>query len=98
MFRNPFVWEVQVRREIIEDEIVRLRDLPYTLWRELLTRPMSKMAKGRDERTYRIKTNANWAHDGSEDIRVEVALESPTLHRRLISQSFVITPDNQFIE
>jgi hypothetical protein len=98
MFRNRFVWEVQVRREVLDDEIARLRDLPYSMWRDMLRRPMSKAAKGRDERTYRIRTTAGWAQEGSEDIRVEVVLETTRLHRRLLSQGFVITPDNRFLE
>jgi hypothetical protein len=98
MFRAPFVWEVQVRREVLEDELARLRELPYTLWRDLLSQPMTKRAAGRDERVYRIKTVAAWAQSGSEDIRVTVSLESPALHRRLMRQSFVITPENRFTE
>jgi len=33
--------------------------------------------------------------DGSRDVRVTVALETRSLHRPLMQQSFVITPDNQ---
>ena len=98
MFRTPFVWEVQVRREVLEDELARLRELPYSLWRELLGRPMVKRSTGRDQRTYRIKTTAAWAHTGSEDIRISVVLETLALRRRLMRQSFVITPDNRFAE
>ena len=98
MFRGPFVWEVQVRREVLDDEIARLRELPYSLWVDVLTRPMIKRAQGRDNRVYRIKTVAAYRQSGSADIRVTVSLESPSLHRRLMRQSFVITPDNRFAE
>lgn len=97
MFRTPFVWEVQVRREVLEDELIRLRELPYGLWRELLDHPMAKRATGRDRRSYRIKTTAEWARPGSDNIRVTAILESAALRRRLVQQSFVITPDNRFI-
>jgi len=99
MFRSPFVWEIQVRREILEDEVAALRELPYSLWRDLLRQPMRKAARGRDNKPYRVKTLADWARpDISEDIRVTVALESPMIGRRLMSQSFVITPENRFHE
>jgi hypothetical protein len=95
MFRRPFVWEVQVRREILDDEIPRLHELPYSVWHEMVGRSVVKTARGRDGRTYRIRTTAVWAASGSEDIRVVVCLESPNLRRRLMRQSFVITPDNR---
>jgi hypothetical protein len=98
MFRAPFVWDIQVRREVLEDELSRLRELPYTLWRDVLTRPMIKRTLGRDNRAYRVKTIAEWTTPGSEDIRVTVWLESPALGRRLMRQSFVITPQNRFTE
>jgi hypothetical protein len=98
MLRSPFVWEVRVRREVLEDEIARLRELPYTLWHDVVGRQVFRHARGRDERTYRIRVTPVWAQPGFEDIRVVVALETATLHRRLLRQSFVITPDNRFLE
>ena len=98
MFRSPFVWEVQVRREVLEDEIGRLRELPYSIWQEILGRSLTKPAKGRDGRSYRIRTHAVWSQPGSEDIRVVVSLETTALRRRLMRQSFVITPENRFAE
>ncbi len=98
MLRSLFVWEVQVRREVLEDEIARLRELPYSLWHDVIGRQVCKTARGRDDRTYRIRVTPEWAQTGFEDIRVIVALETPALHRRLMRQSFVITPDNQFRE
>lgn len=98
MFRSPFVWEVHVRRELLEEEISRLHELPYSVWRELVGRAVVKMTKGRDGRTYRIRTSADWATPGAQDIRIYAALETPNLRRRLMRQSFVITPDNRFME
>ena len=98
MFRTPFVWDVRIRREILEEEIAHLRDLPHSLWRDVVSRPMLKTAHGRDNRAYRVRTTAAWAFPGSEDIRVTVSLETANLHRRLMSQSFVITPENRFLE
>jgi len=46
----------------------------------------------------RVRVSSVWAQPGFKDIRVIVALETPALHRRLMRQSFVITPDNRFLE
>jgi hypothetical protein len=93
MPRNPFVWEVQVRREVLEDEVAKLRELPYTVWREMLSRTMTKSATGRDNRPYTLRITAR---PESHDIRVTIVLESPGLRRKTMRQSFVITPDNRF--
>src|SRR5512141_386084 len=80
MLRGPFVWEVQVRREIVEEEIARLRALPYSLWHDTMGREVCKNVAGRDNRTYRVRVSAGWAQPGFEDIRVIVSLETPALH------------------
>ena len=96
MFRkSPPVWEIQVRRELLEGEIAELRGLPYSVWRDVVGRAMWKHARGRNERTYRVRIVPSWAREGSSDVRVTVAIETTALHRRLLRQSFVITPDNQ---
>ena len=96
MRRNAFVWQVQTRREILDDELLKLRDLPYSVWRETLSRSLLKPAKARDRRAYWIRVKAAWARAGSQDLRVDVTLETRALHRRLMRESFVITPDNRF--
>src|SRR5262245_45937347 len=94
----PPAEERQIHREVLEDEIARLRDLPYSLWKGMLTRPMTRTVRARNHRFYQIRTTANWTHAGSENIRVELVLESRMLRRRLLNQSIVITPDNSFLE
>jgi hypothetical protein len=98
MFRSPFVWEIQVRRELLEDAIGELQELPHSIWRDLVGQPLIKTARARDGRLYRIRTTATWAAPGAEDIRVIVSLETTGLHRQLMRQSFVITPENTFAE
>jgi hypothetical protein len=96
--REPFVWEIHVRREVLDDELAQLRDLPYSLWREVMASPMTKEVLGRDNKTYRVKVTAVPATKTTDDIRVTVALQSGGgLRRTLMKKSFVITPDNQFI-
>ena len=98
MIRGPFAWQILVRREVLEAEIARLRELPYSLWREVVGQEVVKTALGRDERTYRLRVTAGWVQPGHDDIRIVVRLETLTLHRVLLRQSFVITPENQFRE
>jgi hypothetical protein len=96
MFRRSSpAWEVQVLRELLEVELTELRGLPYSVWRDVVGDALAKRTQGRDKRTYRVRIVPTWAREGSHDVRVTVALETPSLHRRLMRQSFVITPENQ---
>ena len=97
MSRNPFVWEIQVRREVLDDELARLREVPYSLWRDVMRTPISKVVKGRDNKPYLVRVTADYAPDGSEDIRVTLSLTRASLLRRaLMRQTFVITKENTF--
>ncbi|MEO8078567.1 MAG: hypothetical protein ABI818_19735 [Acidobacteriota bacterium] len=98
MFRSPFVWDVQIRRQLLDDELTSLRELSYGLWRDVVGRQMWKTTPGRDNRNYRIRIAASWMKDGSDDIRVVVDLQKGAFHRRLLRQSFTITPENRFRE
>ena len=97
MSRNPFVWEVQVRREVLDEEMVRLREIPYSLWLGVMTHPISKVVRARDNKPYLVRVTAAYAPDGSDDIRVTLSLARATLLRRgLMRQTFVITKENTF--
>ncbi|HSL20683.1 MAG TPA: hypothetical protein VK886_04045 [Vicinamibacterales bacterium] len=96
MTRQPFVWEVHVRREMVEDELARLRELPYGIWRETMGVPRVKTVTGRDSREYTMTVTSDWVRGGSDDIRVTVTLAPARRRRTLLEQSFVITPDNRF--
>jgi hypothetical protein len=98
MSRSPSTWQAQVRRELIQEGLERLREVPHSLWRDVVGCPMQKTAKARDNRDYRIHTTVDWADSAHENIRVTVALETGSLGRRRYSQSFVLTPQNQFRE
>ena len=94
----PLMWQAQVRRQLIEEELEKLREVPHSLWRDVVGRSVRKSARARDNRDYEIRTTVSWAEPGSENIRVTVALEAGSLRRRLQVQSFVLTPDNRFTE
>ena len=96
MSRNPFVWEVQVRREVLDDEMTKLQELPYSVWRDVLRAPISKTVTGRDSREYRVTVKADFVDRDCEDIKVTLSLaRGGLLHRGALSQSFVITPQNE---
>jgi hypothetical protein len=97
MSRNPFVWEVQVRREVLDDEMARLREVPYSLWKDVLKTPVSKTVKARDKKPYTLRVSAELSPDGSEDILITMSLARASLIRRgLIRQTFTITRENAF--
>lgn len=99
MTRSPLMWQAQVRRELVAHEIDQLREVPHSMWRDVVGQPMRKTAHARDNRAYRIRTTVEWADPGSShNIRVTVALETGPLRRRIQSQSFVLTPENRFTE
>jgi hypothetical protein len=97
MSRNPFVWEIQVRREVLDAEMVRLQEVPYSVWRDVMRAPISKVVNGRDNKPYLVRVTADYAPDGSEDIRVTLSLARASLLRRgRMRQTFVITTENTF--
>ena len=97
MSRNPFVWEIQVRREVLDDEMARLREVPYSLWKDVLKKPISKVVHARDNKPYLVRVTAELTHDGSEDIRVTMSLARASVIRRgLMRQTFIITRENTF--
>lgn len=97
MARQPFVWEVHVRRELLDDELARLRELPYSLWRDVIDAPLSKTMIGRDGRNYRVLLHPRWDRSGPDWIRVDVALRWSGWRRGSLRDSFTITPDNRLL-
>ena len=97
MSRNPFVWEIQVRREVLDDEMARLREIPYSVWQEILEKPISKIVTARDDKPYLLRVSAELSPDGSGDIRVSMSLARARAFRRgLMRQTFTITRENTF--
>jgi hypothetical protein len=95
--RQPFVWEIQVRREVLEDETARLRDVPYSLWLDVLRHPISKVVTAHDSKDYLLRVTARVIQDGSEDIEVTLSIARDSLiHRAAMRHTFTITRDNTF--
>jgi hypothetical protein len=94
--RNPFVWREQIRREVLDEEISRLRDIPYSTWQNVVAAPIRKTLTARDGKTYRLEVTARPVH--RDDILVTLSLATGGLIRRgLMRQTFTITPDNRFV-
>ena len=94
---RPFVWQIQVRREVLDDEVARLRGLPYAFWKGLLGGTISKSLMGRDNKTYRVTVTPEALPGTSGDIRISLSLAREALfRRRLLRQEFVITKNNEF--
>src|SRR5687768_396414 len=79
MLRNPFVWEIQVRREVLDEEMARLRGIPCGLWRDILEKPISKVVNRRDDKPYLVRVTAELSHDSSGDIHVTMTLAQDRL-------------------
>ncbi len=92
MPRQPFVWEIQVRRELLDDEIARLRAVPYLVWSDAIGLRRSRAVVGRDQKTYTLTVIADWARKGSDGIAVTLTLEGPGLRRGALEDTFVVTP------
>ncbi|HXH07200.1 MAG TPA: hypothetical protein VNI83_11480 [Vicinamibacterales bacterium] len=90
MPRTPYAWEVQLRREILDDELAQLRELRYEVWRDALGAVRRKPVTGRDGRTYTVTVMATLVENGH--IRVDVQVEGSRLRRERISGGFVVTP------
>jgi hypothetical protein len=95
MTRRPFVWETQFRREVLDDEFLRLRGVPYSVWHQMLVVPIKKTVMARDNKPYRLRVTAAFVK-GSQDIRVTMELIRRVMFRRhVMRQTFVISPDNK---
>ena len=95
MARQPFVWQVQVRRDMVEDELARLREVPYSVWHDAVGVPRSKQITGRDGRVYTVSIVADWSRRQSEDITVTMTLTGPGLRRTPAQERFTISPDGR---
>ena len=94
--RNPFVWHAQMRREMLDEELSRLKDVPYSTWQKVVAAPIRKRLTARDGKTYTLEVTARPVH--RDEILVTLSLASGGLIRRgLMRQTFTITPDNRFV-
>jgi hypothetical protein len=96
MARQPFVWEGQVRREILDQELAQVSDLPYSLWRNMIGAPMARPVVGRDGRPYRLRLEAHWVRRDASPIRVSLSVKRAGWSLgRSARLSFVVSDDGR---
>ena len=66
MGRIPFVWDVHLRHEVLEDAVAELRALPYSSLRDLVDTHCDITATGRDHKEYQVKIEVRWSFTGSK--------------------------------
>jgi hypothetical protein len=93
MAREPFVWEVQLRQDVLDDAVAELRRLPYTVLCEIIKAPLRRTTVGRDNRQYRLTVTAHHVAGASEDIHVTIRLKRGWFGRTL-RESFTVSPGN----
>ena len=93
MGRDPFVWQVQLREDVVDDVLAELQRLPYAIVRELISSPQHKIVKARDDKKYAVTVTAELTAAGSEEIRVTVSLTHGWFGRTL-TESFTVSPSD----
>ena len=75
---GQFVWQVHLRRDVLDDAVEELRRLPYEALRELVDQPRTKRVLGRDSKQYDLRVTAQWVNGGagisSRDLDITVQL------------------------
>lgn len=92
---QPWVWQVAVRRELLEEELDYMRALPYSRLHQMVAKRVKRTVVGRDGRHYRIFVRAAWSDPEPTNIRVTVTVRGPGLRLSSLSDSFVIAPEGQ---
>jgi len=91
MGREPFVWEVHLRQDVLDDAVDELRRLPYPVLREIIKVPLRRTTLGRDDRKYRLTVTAQRVSGTSEDIQITVRLKRGWFGKTL-RESFIVSP------
>lgn len=58
MARDPFVWEVQLREDVIDDAVAEFHRLPYSVIRDIIDLPLHKAVTSRDAKKYTLSVQA----------------------------------------
>ncbi len=77
------------RDRILGEEFEQLRELPYTIWRELVGTSKIKAIQGPDGRNYRVQASPTWSDPPSSDVLVVVSLRSSGRSLGHIERSFI---------
>ena len=58
MKREPFVWEIQLIHDVLDDALAELTQLPFEVLRQIAHTPLKKSMRGRDDKMYRLTVTA----------------------------------------
>ena len=83
---EPFVWEVALRREVLDDTITELRGLTHDQVRDLVKRAGSRQVIGRDSKPYRIRIAVG--RPTTSSARVTVTLTGGGWWKRRLTERF----------
>ncbi|MGO8818383.1 MAG: hypothetical protein ACLQVG_27385 [Terriglobia bacterium] len=84
---------------LIDAELRRLLDLPYSEILNLVGAPETKQVVGDDGIAYQLEIEAIWDINGDEDIRVIVSADDGGWRAlKPLTQDFVIRPDGSYVD
>jgi hypothetical protein len=70
-----FVWRVHLRQDVLDDAMAELRGLPHEVLRQIVSQPLKKRVRGRDQKLYNLTVTAEWVTAESEDLEITVRLK-----------------------
>ena len=83
---------------LIDAELRRLLELPYSEISNLVGAPEMKQVVGDDGISYQLEIEAIWDINGDEDIRVIVSVDDGGWRQlKPLTQDFVIRPDGSYV-
>ena len=90
---------IEVAYVLIDTELRRLLELPYTELIKLVGVRELKEVLGEDGSTYRVGVETKWDLARKKDVRVIVSVDDGGWRAlRPLAQSFVMHPDGSFVE
>jgi hypothetical protein len=90
---------IEVAYVLIDAELRRLLELPYSELIKLVGVRDFKEVVGEDGITYRVQVKAIWETTKNKDVRVVVSVDNGGWRAlRPLTQNFVIRPDGSFVE
>ena len=72
---QKFVWRVHLRQDVLDDVMSELRGLPHEVLLRIVGQPLTKKARGRDQKVYNLTATADWVAPHSRDLYITVRLK-----------------------
>ena len=89
----------EVAYVLIDTELRRLLELPYSELTKLVGAPELKQVVGEDGSSYQLEIEAFWDMDVGKDVRVIVSVDDGGWRAfKPLAQGFVMRPDGSFVD